>query len=164
MLDALTDLRNGGEIPWDAIVDETRSLADFTGFRSIATGLDEYMSAIRIDPWDGAAPLILTESRSLAGVLRALTQEYAVMIAPTNGQTAGFLHNGVAPCLRDGMRVLYLGDYDLAGADIEDNTRRVLERYRARLGAAGAHGGSSARPSPDSDHQDRPAVQERRRP
>jgi hypothetical protein len=27
------------------------------------------------------------------------------------------------------MRVLYLGDYDLAGGDIEDNTRRVLERY-----------------------------------
>jgi hypothetical protein len=131
MLDALTDLRNSREIPWDAIVDETRSLADFTGFRSIATGLDECMNAIRIDPWDGAAPLILTESRSLAGVLRALTQEYAVMIAPTNGQTAGFLHNGVAPLLRDGMRVLYLGDYDLAGGDVEDNTRRVLERYRA---------------------------------
>ena len=26
MLDALTDLRNSGEIPWDAIVDWTRSL------------------------------------------------------------------------------------------------------------------------------------------
>jgi hypothetical protein len=27
--------------------------------------------------------------------------------------------------------VLYLGDFDLAGGDIEDNTRRVLERYHA---------------------------------
>ena len=32
MLDALTDLRNSDEIPWDAIVDETRSLDNFTGF------------------------------------------------------------------------------------------------------------------------------------
>jgi hypothetical protein len=84
---------------------------------------------IRLDPWNGDAPLILTKSRSLAGVLRTLTSEYAARIAPTNGQTAGFLHNAVAPVLKERTRVLYLGDFDLAGGDIEDNTRRVLERY-----------------------------------
>jgi hypothetical protein len=130
MIDALTDLRKRGEIPWDAIIDETRSLDDFTGYPTIADGLAAYVNAIRIDPWNRAAPLILTESRSLAGVLRALTRKYAVMIAPTNGQTAGFLHNDIAPALRAGVRVLYLGDYDLAGNDIEAHTRRVLERYR----------------------------------
>jgi hypothetical protein len=108
LIDALTQLRDKGLIPWDAIVDETRSLEDLTG-----------------------PPLILTESRSLAGVLRELTQDCAAMIAPTNGQCAGFLHTVVAPRLKDGAQVLYLGDYDLAGADIENNTRRVLERYRS---------------------------------
>ena len=129
MLDALTSLRERREIPWSWIADETRSLDDFTGFGSIADGVDAYMNAIRLDRWGGAAPLVLTESRSLAGVLRALTREYAVRIAPTNGQAAGFLHNDVAPRLSDGARVLYLGDFDLAGGDIEQNTRRVLERY-----------------------------------
>jgi hypothetical protein len=126
---ALTDLRKSGDIPWSAIVDETRSLDDRTGFSSVADGLDAYLDAVRLDPWNGAAPLILTESRSLAGVLRELVSEYRVMIAPTNGQTAGFLHNGVAPKLTSGMDVLYLGDWDRAGGDIEVNTRRVLERY-----------------------------------
>ena len=129
MIDALTDLRNSGAIPWNAIVDETRSLDDFTGYASIAAGVNAYMNAIRLDPWNDDAPLILTESRSLAGVLRELTRSYAVMIAPTNGQCAGFLHNEVAPRLKDETRVLYLGDYDLAGGDIENNTRSVLERY-----------------------------------
>jgi hypothetical protein len=129
MIDALTDLRNSGAIPWGAIIDETRSLDDFSGYASIADGVDAYMNVIRLDPWDGDAPLILTESRSLAGVLRALTREYAVMIAPTNGQRAGFLHNEVAPRLNDETRVIYLGDYDLAGGDIEANTKSVLERY-----------------------------------
>jgi hypothetical protein len=129
MIDALTDLRNSGAIPWDAIIDETRSLDDFTGFATITDGVNAYMNAIRLDPWNGDAPLILTESRSLAGVLRELTRSYAVMIAPTNGQCAGFLHNQVAPRLKDETRVLYLGDYDLAGGDIENNTRSVLERY-----------------------------------
>ena len=39
-IDALTNLRESGQIPWDAIVDETRSLDDFTGFKSIAEGVD----------------------------------------------------------------------------------------------------------------------------
>ena len=129
MIRALTDLRNSGEIPWDAIVDETRSLDDFTGWDTIAAGLDGFLNVVHLDLWDGAPPLILTESRSLAGVLRELIRDYRALIAPTNGQCAGFLHNKVAPELIDGMRVLYLGDYDLAGGDIENNTRRVLESY-----------------------------------
>ena len=129
MIDCLTWLREHGEIPWGSIVDETRNLDDFTGFDSIADGVDAYLNAIRLDPWEGQPPLILTESRSLAGVLRALLREYAARIAPTNGQTAGFLHNDVVPRLTDATPVGYLGDFDLAGGDIEANTKRVLERY-----------------------------------
>ena len=127
--DALTSLRERDEIPWDWIVDETRSLDDFTGYTSVADGVDAFMNVIRLDRWNDDAPLILTESRSLAGVLRALTRDYGAKIAPTNGQCAGFLHTKVVPHLRDGTRVLYLGDYDLSGNQIEANTRRVLERY-----------------------------------
>jgi hypothetical protein len=83
-------------------------------------------NAIRIDPWSGAAPLILTECRSLAGALRTLARDYAVKITATNGQVGGFLHTDVAPALGDRARVLYLGDFDLAGADIEANTRRAI--------------------------------------
>jgi hypothetical protein len=126
--DALTSLRERGEIPWDWIVDETRSLDDFTGYTSVADGVDAFMNVIRLDRWNDDAPLILTESRSLAGVLRALTRDYGAKIAPTNGQCAGFLHTKVVPHLRDGTRVLYLGDYDLSGNQIEANTWRVLER------------------------------------
>ena len=39
-----------------------------------------------------------------------------------------FLRTDLLPVLRAGDRVLYLGDYDLAGGQIEENTRRVLER------------------------------------
>ena len=37
--DALKSLRDRGEIPWDWIVDETRSLEDYTGYLSIADGV-----------------------------------------------------------------------------------------------------------------------------
>jgi hypothetical protein len=128
---ALTDLRERGRVPWDWIVDETRELSDYTGSDTVVNDLLHYLNSARINPWgdewDDHAPLILTESRSLAGVLRGLAAEYRARIASTNGQVGGFLHTRIAPILDAHNRVLYLGDHDLAGNDIENNTRAVLE-------------------------------------
>lgn len=75
---------------------------------------------------------MLVESRSLGGVLRAMTSEYLCSIAATNGQVGGFLHREVAPILQRNDRVvLYFRDFDLQGHQIEANTRRVLE-HKAR--------------------------------
>jgi hypothetical protein len=136
MSDALTDLREHGDGPWEWIVDETRSLDDYRGASSVREWMLEALPQARLDPWAGDAPLILTESRSLAGVLRALVDDYAVLIAATNGQCGGFLHTQIIPILRPGQRILYLGDLDLSGGQIEANTRRVLGR--AGLGTLGA--------------------------
>jgi hypothetical protein len=126
--EALTDLRERGFVRWDDIVDETRSVADFSGSASVADDLLGFLDIARIDPWRGKVPFLLTESRSLAGVLRVLVRDYRVRIAPTNGQVGGFLHTKVGPILKKvGGCVGYLGDLDLAGDDIEANTRRVLE-------------------------------------
>jgi hypothetical protein len=125
--DAVMDLREDGRIPWGWIVDETRSLDDYTGYPSIKQGMLAKLPYTNLDPWRGNAPLHLTESRSLAGVLRHIVREYRARIASTNGQVGGFLRTDVAPLLWPGATVLYLGDHDLAGNQIEANTRRVLE-------------------------------------
>jgi hypothetical protein len=126
--DALTDIREDGRIPWDWIADETRSLEDYTGSPTIKQGTLDALPYIKLDPWRGRPPMVLTESRSLAGVLRHIAIEYACRIAATNGQCGGFLRTGIAPKLRPDDTVLYLGDLDLAGDQIEANTRRVLEQ------------------------------------
>lgn len=125
--EALTDLRERGLVSWDDIVDETRSVDDFSGSATVADDWLCYLHAARLDPWRGQVPFILTESRSLAGVLRGQVRDYRGRIAATNGQVGGFLHTDVGPKLKVGDRVGYLGDLDLAGGDIENNTRRVLE-------------------------------------
>jgi len=127
MIAALTDLREEGIIPWDWIADETRQLESFTGSGTVAQDLLGYLHAACLDPWRGFQPMVLTESRSLAGVLRPVARRYAVRIASTNGQCAGFLHTDVAPALSEGDTVIYLGDWDFAGGHIEAHTRRVLE-------------------------------------
>jgi len=72
--------------------------------------------------------MILTESRSLAGVLRHIVVDYRARVASTNGQCGGFLRTNIAPQLKAGDRVIYLGDLDLSGGQIEGNTQDVLER------------------------------------
>jgi hypothetical protein len=125
--DALTDLREDERIPWSWIVDETRSVEDYTGYDTVKDGVFAQLPHIKLDPWDGRAPFILTESRSLAGVLRSIVIEYRARISATNGQCGGHLRTEIAPRLQPGDRVIYLGDRDLSGGQIEDNTRRVLE-------------------------------------
>ena len=122
--DALTDIREDGRVPWGWIVDETRSLDDYTGYPSIKQGVHAQLPYIALDPWRGCAPMVLTESRSLAGVLRDLVSDYRARIVATNGQCGGFLRTNIAPRLEPGDRVIYLGDLDLAGNQIESNTRR----------------------------------------
>lgn len=126
--DALTDIREDGRIPWSWIIDETRLLEDYTGQSSVKQGVLDRLPYVKLDPWRGRSPLVLTESRSLAGVLRSIISEHRARIASTNGQCGGFLRTDIAPTLRPETRVLYLGDYDLSGGQIEENTRRVLER------------------------------------
>jgi hypothetical protein len=131
---ALKLAREDGIIPWDWIVDETRSLDDYIGSVTIRDAVLERLSVLRLDPWgDDRPPMVLTESRSLAGVLRNLVWDYAARIASTKGQCGGFLRTVIAPQLREGDRVLYFGDWDRAGGHIEANTRRVLEKIVGKL-------------------------------
>jgi len=80
---ALIDLRERGLVPWDDIVDETREVFDFTGSATVAVDLLLYLNSACIDPWRGRVPFLLTESRSLGGVVRAMCGDYRNRIAST---------------------------------------------------------------------------------
>lgn len=132
VIDALTYLREHGFVPWSWIVDETRSLYDWPYAESFADYLDDAIDRARVNPWPGLPPLLLVESRSTAGVVRRIAGEYLAPIAATNGQVGGFLRTEVAPLLGDDRAVLYIGDWDHQGRQIETNTRGVLERLTDR--------------------------------
>jgi hypothetical protein len=136
LIDAVKYLREVGLVPWDWIVDDTRKVHFFDGSETVAADLARFLDAAHIDPWgDKVHPFILTESRSLGGVIaRTLAPLYRFPVAPTNGQCGGFLVTDIAPYLRDETyRILYLGDFDVAGSSIEENTRRELNKPARRL-------------------------------
>lgn len=130
LTEATVVLRQLGIIPWDWIVDETRSLTEWYYADSVAEYMADRLGNAKINPWDSEPPLLLVESRSLGGVLKSMVSQYCVPIAATNGQVGGFLHTDIAPLLKkDTDRpVIYMGDLDHQGEQIEDNTRAVLEQ------------------------------------
>jgi hypothetical protein len=132
--EAIFHLREKGIVPYDWIVDETRHVDEWAYASSVAEYVQDSVEVARLDLWDGEPPpLILCESRSLSGVLARTAQEYLCPIASTNGQTGGFLVTKVAPLLHErlGRQVLYLGDWDHQGHQIEAATRRRLEQHSA---------------------------------
>ena len=136
VIDASMRLRVLGIVPWWWIDDETRQLHDLDSAPTVAQYVRDSVDVARINPWHpDPAPLILVESRSLGGPLRPTAERYVCPLAATNGQVGGFLRTEIAPLLGDDLdnrRVLYLGDHDLQGDQIEDNTRRVLEQVTLR--------------------------------
>ncbi len=128
--EACTVLREAGLVPWRWLVDETRSIDVWRYADTVYEYTINSLRGARLDLWNGEPPpLILCESRSLAGILRTTASTYLCPIASTNGQSGGFLHTDLAPRVAAGRRVLYLGDYDFCGNHIERNTRRVLGEY-----------------------------------
>ena len=101
LIDALTSLREVGLVPWDVIEDETRTLSSFQTAPTVVLYTLRAARRAALDRWDGRpAPLILCESRSLAGVLYDLAGRHACPIAATNGHSRGFLITKVAPALQ----------------------------------------------------------------
>jgi len=130
--DAIMVLREAGVVPWTWIVDETRSLDNWRYASSVRQYVEDVLPVARIDLWDGEPPpFVLCESRSLAGALRGIASDYLCPIAATNGQTGGFLRTEIAPVVAQYgyRRVFYMGDLDLSGAHIEENTWRVLAEH-----------------------------------
>jgi hypothetical protein len=135
LTDAVTHLREVGLVPWDWIADDSRTVHDWYFAPTVREYLADEVERARIDPWvGGLRPVVLTESRAVGGVFaRGIAADYLVAVAPTGGQSAGFLVTQVAPLFKDEATcVLYVGDYDLAGNQIEANTRDVLERHAGR--------------------------------
>ena len=133
--EALYHLREKEIVPWSWIVDETRALDSWRYASSAYRYVEDRLSEFRLDLWEGEPPpLILCESRSLAGVLREIAGTYLCPLAATNGQVGGFLHTDIGPLIEESVdgavqRVFYLGDLDFSGGQIETNTRKVLSRY-----------------------------------
>jgi hypothetical protein len=127
--DALKVIRQAGLVPWEDIIDETRELHDWRGSPTVLTGVRDLLDAIRLDPWHSRPPLLLVESRQTAAVLAPVVRDSRALLSGLGGQVHGHLVTDIVPCLVPGQPILYLGDHDLVGQQIEQNVLAVLNQH-----------------------------------
>lgn len=139
--EAMTEARIDGRVPWDAIEDRTRGIdaGDYDAWDPV----DRFERNLR---WFDNTPdrhyrprweeqecyvEVWVEKEALAGVFAAVCEELKVVTFPSKGYTSITLLHDAAERLRryDGKRrhILYFGDYDPSGQDIERNIREKLQ-------------------------------------
>ena len=128
---AITWLRDKEIIPWDWVKDEFRMIHSWATYPSLRAGILRQLQLLSLDPYQGAVkPFIVTESRATASIIAdRIASEYSVPVVATAGMSRGFLETEVKRALDRRSRkyhVLYLGDMDDVGGQIERHTQRIV--------------------------------------
>jgi hypothetical protein len=130
----LTLMRKSGEMPYEWIVDNTRSIVEPYAYNGVADALGQLSDSYSVNLWKDADCLVIMflEKDGLSGVIENITLDCGVPLIPVRGYSSlSFLYK-VAQRLRDETRPVYaymLGDWDPSGVDahrfIEDTMREM---------------------------------------
>jgi hypothetical protein len=128
----LKEAREQGIIPWDWIVDETRSIERVSTWSDPAAYARCVAQSYRRDFWDQQPHRVQvwSEKGTVRGLLRPVLDQYAVGFNPVHGFTSATSAHDTAED-DDGrpLIILYVGDYDPSGMFMseEDLPKRFVK-------------------------------------
>jgi hypothetical protein len=130
----LNDARLAGEVDWDSIGDNTRSLESPASWDDPTAIVDAVARQFRLDPWEkqDARIEVWIEKDALTGVIEPICRRYRVPYFACRGYTSQSEAYAAGKRLRSyaeaGQRVLvlHLGDHDPSGLNMtDDNASRL---------------------------------------
>jgi len=141
----LVELREQGVLPWNAVLDSSRDfsplLRDDSPESFILRERAKFVrlaEAYYVPKWRGQpiVPVLITEKEGLIPYFETTTQEWDVSIYPIKGQAGkSHLHANFRPWAirvlqeHEELRVIYLGDYDDEGFQIEQTLNETLASF-----------------------------------
>jgi hypothetical protein len=131
---AVLQLRRSGDIDYSDIVDSTRWMRKPSSWDDLDDYLYNVQTSYRRNLWaDGGTRLeVWCESESIAGVLVDVTSRWDVPLLPTHGYSSETFAWGAAETWRNSIQeptILYVGDLDKHGKQIEADLRSKLEGF-----------------------------------
>jgi excisionase family DNA binding protein len=133
----LTWARENDELPWEWIVDETRTPERVSSWADPKSYIRAVKRSYRKDLWrdqDNKVE-VWSEKGTVRGTLGPILEEYGVTFRVQHGfASATSLHDAAEDSMDESFTVLYVGDHDPSGMymseiDIPDR----LERYEAQI-------------------------------
>lgn len=132
--------RRSGEIPWNRIVDETRTVFKTTAYKDMNEGLKLFLDSFRLDGrWSGKNGRIEVwiEKRTLYRQCKDITDKYDVYLNTGGGWTSdSAIWDAVQRFLlynTNKVDIIYFGDLDPSGDDMPRDIEDRLNAFR-RLG------------------------------
>jgi hypothetical protein len=130
----LTEARQSGVLPWGAVIDTERGgMGSWAPSRSFRSSIEYSGSGYTVDVWRGQPRRVevWTEHKGLAASLFSVTRNYRIPVNVTKGydsQSQGYekarrYGNGA------GWTLLYIGDHDATGLDIERAFEQMLAQH-----------------------------------
>lgn len=136
---AVLHLRRTGRIPYSWIVDNSRTVFDVNTWDGVEGFLQDMAGLYRRDLWRRSPYRVEVwcESDSIAGTLTGVTRPWRVPLFPIRGQSSEtYAYSAVQNWLAEPDRqvvVLYVGDHDPAGLEIEDSLREKMLGFAGDL-------------------------------
>jgi len=145
--DVLARAREKGQVPWDAIEDRTREIHDGYGEdRNAPDHFNIFWNYIRdmdkkyeMPRWHGQPTkvFVMLEKEALYEVFREITDAEGIDLVPLRGYSSVTLLNQFSERLQAfggddrSLRILYFGDFDPSGENIEESAADTLREYGA---------------------------------
>ncbi|CAN5814233.1 hypothetical protein BH23ACT4_BH23ACT4_03670 [soil metagenome] len=132
---AVLDLRREGEIPYQLITDNTRWVTEAETWNGVEDVLRHTARTYRRNLWAGSEYRVevWVESDSIGGTIHSVVDKWAVPMFVCRGQVSeSFAHSAVETWKSDPdptRIVLYIGDHDPAGIEIENSLIEKLDRF-----------------------------------
>ena len=148
----LVEARETGQVPWDAMEDRTRSILGRPSLNDISdpeVSADmtvryvETSEGILADRWlyQNWYVEVWLEKQALEGVFEAVTGDLEVVLMPGRGYSSATFLKEAAERMENAqsegkqLAVLYFGDYDPSGMDIERYVHEKMEAHGIHLDA-----------------------------
>ena len=137
--DILTRARMGGFVDWDAIEDRVRIPRKSSEWEDLGGLVDSACSSYRLPRWQDQDYYIelWTEKDAIAGILLPITKKYHITLIVNRGYSSvtamydaskRFIAHEDKKCL-----LLYLGDHDPSGLDMDRDITHRLEEFGADI-------------------------------
>lgn len=125
------ELRRSGDIPYHLVTDSTRWMRKNDSYGSVEDALAQTARLYRRNLWSGSGwrVEVWAESDSISSTIWPITNRWDVPLMVTRGQSSETFAHAAAEAWKhqtDVPAVLYVGDHDPAGLDIEESLRSKL--------------------------------------
>ena len=129
----VSDMRDYGILPFELVLDGTRTFYDHEGFSSKEAFIESVSKSYKVHRWSdkAAKPLLIVEKLAMIDILRPICKRWGIVMLAARGFNSKTGWYNVMGYVEEGQRldILLLTDYDTSGLEMINPGREAILRH-----------------------------------